>query len=639
MASSPAMEKLYKMVATSALHDGKRGKEDYTSVCHPGTRENFLKDLETWAANAPTEMRVQWSNAIAGAGKTATLRTFCTELEEQSGVAPISFFIWKNDGRRNTLQHFPATISAQLCRRFPTLVPYVEKAINSDSFLLEAEFRKQMDRLVVRPLLDACDAVKNEDHLIIVIDGLDELDASGQTEFLNYIPTFLSRLASLPISLLVSSRPEVMIVGAFEHPKLASITRTMRLGASDQDIWKFLNDKFDDINLRFPYLQKQHGGQWPSQKKREIMVRQSSGLFIWPTVALGHIDKVEHGLRHDERLEQVLSSAEPKPWVASPLDNLYRAILEAHAPADRNSAEFFCFKRRFALLCLPVDLGTFVWNPAGDIVDWTDTPASVIFEETLDEIWDSVAGLSSFFEPRQPVSDGGSPTPSISHRSLRDFTFNRARCGDDFYYSSEQDLRTEVICKFIKFFNTPQAYQVNYLASHQTVAHTIVFKGGQELNARFIAKAGSFLDSLLNEAAVSEELGICMDDIVLDVIPPTWPLVSQAFLTAQLLDGVYKLAETHVSGLVFDPHTVSDVLAGASTRATAPRGHGFQNKGIPRASVSSCGRAGYCLAAPGILRHRDLWWCISQLSRCPMLAHYPLLAVWMYRCLYPHLDV
>jgi len=142
-----------------------------------------------------------------------------------------------------------------------------------------------MDKLVIGPLLDACDTIKSELHLIVVIDGIDELDASGQTELLDFIPTFISQLSSLPISLLVSSRPEGMIVGAFDHRKLASITRATRLGASDEDIWKFLNDKFDDINLRFAYLQRVHGGRWPSQAKHEIMVRQSSGLFIWPTVA------------------------------------------------------------------------------------------------------------------------------------------------------------------------------------------------------------------------------------------------------------------------------------------------------------------------------------------------------------------
>ena len=552
MAASPAMEKLHKMVAISAIHDGERDeKDDYTGVCHPGTRKDLLEHLKTWAEDAPTDKRVQWANAIAGAGKTAMLRTLCAMLEQQSGLPQVSFFDWKGDARRNTLRHFPATIAAQLCRRIPALVPYVEKAINEDSFLLQSTFKKQMDKLVIRPLLDACDALKSERHLTIVVDGIDELDEKGQPEFLSFIPTFLSRLSSLPISLLVSSRPDVEIVAAFEHPKLASITKATRLGASDKDIWKFIDEKLDDINLRYPYLQQRYGGKWPNLEKRTIMVKQSSGLFIWPAVAIGHIDKVDKGLRHNERLEQVLSSAEPKPWVASPLDNLYRAILQAHAP--EGSAEFSRFIRRLALLCLPVVLGEFIWEIFGQALDWTDTAVRAVFEETMDETWDSMAGLSSLVSFRTPLPNNKSRILAISHRSLRDFTFNRARCGDKFYYSSERELHAEVACKFIRFFNTQQAYQVSYIAQDLVVANASILQSCTGMGAEFINFTGAFLEAHLKEAAISEELGQCMDDVMLDSIPITWPLVTQLYLISQLFGGLYDLAESPVSEAVLDP--------------------------------------------------------------------------------------
>ena len=338
------MEKLHKMVATSAIHDGERDhKVDYTGVCHQGTRKEHLEKLKAWADNAPLETRVEWVHAIAGTGKTAMFRTFCIELEERSGRPPISFFVWRGDGRRNTLKFFPATIAAQLCRRFPALVPHIKKVINEDSFILQSAFKKQMEKLVIRPLLDCSQNIQDERHLIIVVDGLDELDAKDQGEFFDFIPHLLSRLSSLPISLLVSSRPDPQIVGAFKHPALASITRDWILGASDADIRKFLDDKFDNINLRHSYLQVEHGGKWPSHEKREIMVKQSSGLFIWPTVAIAHIDKVEKGLGHNKRLEQVLSSSDHKAWVGTPLDKLYRAILEAHAPEDPHIAIVYMF--------------------------------------------------------------------------------------------------------------------------------------------------------------------------------------------------------------------------------------------------------------------------------------------------------
>ena len=449
------------MVASSAIHDGERNvKNDHTGVCHQGTREEQLENLEAWADSIPPETRVEWVYAIAGTGKTAMFRTFCIDLEEKSGFPSISFFVWKGDDRRNTLKHFPATIAYQLSRRIPALVPHIDKAITEDPLLLQSTFRKQMNKLVIRPLLDCCHTIKDERHLVIVIDGLDELDAQGQVELLDFIPNFLSRLSSLPISLLVSSRPDPQIVGAFKHPKLASITRSWILGASDADIRKFLDDKFEDIVLRHPYLQLEHGSRWPSHEKREVMVKQSSGLFIWPTVALGHIDKVEQGLGHNKRLEQVLSSADPQPWIASPLDKLYRAILEAHAPADRTSSEFLRFKKRLALLCV-IDLARFAMIWGGQEFDWSNPLVRALFDESLDELWDSVVGLSSLLAPRKPLTHKTSPAPGILHHSLRDFTFNKARCGEELYYSSEQELHAEIACKIIKYFNTRQTYQVS----------------------------------------------------------------------------------------------------------------------------------------------------------------------------------
>ena len=78
------MKKLQNMVATSAIHNGARDEEDYTGVCHEGTREEYLRDLETSADKAPIDRRINWANAIADAGKTAMLRTFCQLLEKKA---------------------------------------------------------------------------------------------------------------------------------------------------------------------------------------------------------------------------------------------------------------------------------------------------------------------------------------------------------------------------------------------------------------------------------------------------------------------------------------------------------------------------------------------------------------------------
>ena len=550
MAVSPAMEKLRSMVATSAIYDGDRDDEDYTGECLPGTRERYLQLLSEWADKGPSEKRVEWVNGVAGAGKTAMTRSFCDLLEATLHIPVASFFVWKSDGNRNTLRHFPATISSQLARAIPTLVSTLERAIDEDPFLLQSAFKKQMNKLVVLPLLDACDAVKRERHIIIVIDGVDELDFKGQQDLLDFIPQLLSQISSLPISLLVTSRPEPQITGAFNRRKLDSITSRITLEESEADILLFLIAKFEEINEAFPYLAKRYG-RWPSEGVIKTMVRLSSGFFIWPSVAMGYIAATGQGLRHNDRLELVLSSSSVEPWKDN-IDKLYRAILIAHAP--RNPSEFDRFKRRLALLCLPVAAALFVDNVVDDTVNCGDAPIRAVFEQTLEDVWDSVADLASIFSPRQPLSGGQSPLPILSHRSFRDFSFNRARCGDDFYYRSEQDLQAEVVEKFILSFNIKQTFEVcscRRLREH--LANLSAVKSA-EFNGRAIANMRGFVESHCKEAAKGE-LGRCMDDIYLEHIPTSWPLLVQAFLVQNLYEGLYVISAEPVSRLQVDLRT------------------------------------------------------------------------------------
>jgi len=78
------------------------------------------------------------------------------------------------------------------------------------------------------------------------------------------------------------------------------------------------------------------------------------------------------------------------------------------------------------------------------------------------------------------------------------------------------------------------------------------------MSAEFIDYTRRFLSSHLKEASISEQLGRCMDDVMLEFIPPTWPLVAQAYFIANLLGGLYDLADNPVSGLLLDPVWFSD---------------------------------------------------------------------------------
>ena len=548
------MEKLHSVVATSALHDGQRGDNDYTEECLPGTRDKYLSDLSDWAEKGPAERRVQWVYAVAGAGKSAIARSFCAALE-QRGFAFASFFAWEGDAQRNTLDPFPATIASQLSQSIPALVPHIEKAINEGPFLLKSTFKKQMDKLVITPLLDAPDAVKENRHVIIVVDGLDELDTKGQKEFLDFIPQFISRLSSLPISLLITSRPESQITGAFNRPNLDFVTSRITIEESRADIFLFLVAKFKEINDAFPYLAKQYG-QWPGEEVIMIMVNKSSGFFIWPTIATSYIATIGRGKRHDERLQLVLSSSSVDPWVSN-LDVLYHALLKEHAP-DFQDPTFHQFKRRLALLCLPV---AFDILQLGDTFDkdgglmhlqWIDMPTCALFGESIDAIWDSMADLASIFAPRVPVIGSQQPPlynpllPTIRHRSFRDFVFNLRRSGA-FHYCSERELHSEIVSRTIQLFTTELAYKVSSMATPVDALLTNSIFKSADFSGAHIRTLNMFLESHLKNALPTEEIGRCMDVVSLEFIPATWPLIAQVFLICTLFCDVYDLASQPAS--------------------------------------------------------------------------------------------
>ena len=75
----------------------------------------------------------------------------------------------------------------------------------------------------------------------------------------------------------------------------------------------------------------------------------------------------------------------------------------------------------------------------------------------------------------------------------------------------------------------------------------MLVKASAEMGARIIDRVGELLNFHLDEAAVTAELGCCMDDIMLDYIPPSWPLVTQVFTIVNLFGGLYKVAESPVS--------------------------------------------------------------------------------------------
>ena len=103
------------------------------------------------------------------------------------------------------------------------------------------------------------------------------------------------------------------------------------------------------------------------------------------------------------------------------------------------------------------------------------------------------------------------------------------------------------------------------------LASRILFQGTAEL-----------LSAHLKGASIKEELGVCVDNVCLDFIPPTWPFLFQTCMVGKLLDDVYPLLSNPVSLSSLDRRVASEVLPGVSRGIAPPESLAFQGHKVPR---------------------------------------------------------
>ena len=333
--TSAGFERLEKEVAANALHNS--GEVSDQPKCHPGTRVAILDHLIAWAAALTYTYPIIWLHGPAGSGKSAIQRTIAQLLHER-GLLLASFFFFRTAAGRNTANNFIATIAYQVALVIPATRPHIEQAIARNPLIFSLSLWDQAQVLILSPIL----AVLNEPSFntshrprIFIIDGLDECDdPDKQCGILDVLCRVLQGLP-VPFALIIASRPEHHIRGAFDLGDLNRCSSRLSLDNSynpDLDIMKFLVDKFGDIRKLHPfraYLPK----SWPTPRVIDNLVAKASGQFIYASTVSRFIGSIRHNPA--ERLDILLGNLDAgklKPF--EQLDSLYSIIFHAIDQAD-----------------------------------------------------------------------------------------------------------------------------------------------------------------------------------------------------------------------------------------------------------------------------------------------------------------
>ena len=246
--------------------------------CHAHTRDAVLEKLFDWiVGNVPRKAWIAWLNGAAGAGKSAICQSMA-EICIKRGVKVASFFFFRADSTRNTINPVIATLAYQIIQLFPETKDLIVHSIESHPLIFEQTFETQLEVLILAPIRH----LKISETLLLIIDGLDECTEANIQR--NLIRTFSKLLQhrDLPLIVLFGSRRESQIQMAFNARDMQSILKQMPLDNNYQaaeDIHRFLVDRFADVKLTHP-LHENLKSEWPAAGHLQEIVSKSSGQFV-----------------------------------------------------------------------------------------------------------------------------------------------------------------------------------------------------------------------------------------------------------------------------------------------------------------------------------------------------------------------
>ena len=301
---------------SSATHDNNDTLD--APKCHPSTRVTFLGRLSNWVKDAESSASVTWLHGPAGAGKSTIARSLA-EILYNEGLLGGSFFFFRTDPRRNSVNPFVATLAYQISRFIPDTLPYIATTVEGDPTICSTSLDTQFKKLIADPICTSESFLRK----LLIIDGLDE--CINRTAILDVVFNNLPRLCG-HLKFLVVSRPEYDIQRFFESATGQLVDKIELLGdlQAYDDVRAYLRDSFDRIKRTHP-LRAHFSSDWPSDDAIERLVEKSSGHFIYASTVMKYIENDFD--RPQKRLEVILNlrTSSQNPYGA--LDALYLNIL------------------------------------------------------------------------------------------------------------------------------------------------------------------------------------------------------------------------------------------------------------------------------------------------------------------------
>ncbi|KAH6916473.1 hypothetical protein BKA70DRAFT_1395992 [Coprinopsis sp. MPI-PUGE-AT-0042] len=373
------------------------------SECFTGTRQQLLRDIETWRTTGSVPIFIL--DGIAGIGKSTIVKTVCAQAASEQSLAA-SWFFSRNEQDRKTTRGFVRTLAYQLASYHPVLRDRISQVLKAQPDILQKAIRMQFEALIHEPLRDV---LKNQSEThTISIDAIDECNLNEAVELLSVLLTTIPQHPSL--RLLVTCRPERpfrLLLQKHRGPRVFHL-HEIENSVAQADIRLYINYCLSpaQIDEALPDLLPPPWRASPEEK--EALVQMAGKLFIVASTAINFVLDPQR-LAPAKQMARLLDVRTGAGLAGSSMDRLYIQILCAAVPE-------------------PVD-------------DWFDDYQTVIvFGVALDMDPNGIVRtLSHLHSLIAPTRD--SEAFHVHHKSFPDFVTDKSRCAVDSRFFIEASAR------------------------------------------------------------------------------------------------------------------------------------------------------------------------------------------------------
>lgn len=323
-------------------------RRDHVQMAHKDTCQWILmgtrspscqswSDFSTWLSSEMEIPDIYWIHGKPGSGKSTLLRWIDQSIltsgrlfpwVENGSLIRAQHFFWSSGTTlQKSLEGFLRSICAQILEQAPELIPDIVQTKRWTTALLvgyDSNSMEWTETELIDALKSAISTATKSAKILILIDGLDEVEDGHEGNLERLIDLLLSLAEQPRVKLCLSSRPWNVFRDAF------GACAQLRLEDFTQDdISHYVRERLQS-HQRFQFIVRRDPNG-ANQLVQDIS-RKSSGVFLWVRLV---VEELRAGLRDGDNIVRLSRKLDVIP---ADLNEYFKRMMNSIASNNRREA-------------------------------------------------------------------------------------------------------------------------------------------------------------------------------------------------------------------------------------------------------------------------------------------------------------